>query len=64
MVAAVLVLLVFLAETFATGFLIARCRAQSDELDVLRGMVQTCGVAGGAAVDQVANLDVSTETEM
>lgn len=63
MAAAVIVLLIFLVETFLTGFLIARVRSMSDELDVFRGLVQTCGVHGGAAADQVVPLDVASETK-
>lgn len=62
MVAAFLVLAVFLVETFLTGFLIARVRSLSDELDVMRGLVQTCGVHGGPSADRVVNLDVASET--
>lgn len=62
MFAALVILFIFLAETFVTGFCLARMRALSDELDVLRGVVQTCGVQGGPSVAESVKLDVSTET--
>lgn len=63
MVAGLVVLVIFLACTFVTGYCLARMRSLSDENEILRGVVQTRGVSGGASVDQSAVLDVATPTE-